>query len=175
MWSDFIHKICDYFICCWTESAFVHMSLNWIALLSLSLLSFLSLHSVYYSFIYSLIYSSFYLSIYSLIYSSLYSLTYSSFYFLSNTLSNASIKRTKHVKQCFKQCFLYDFLPTLMLKSSKFSPSFSLRSFYFLEQQQSKYQHVQLSTQLLTQLSTRSFNSQSIASNMLQKTRWLNA
>ncbi len=37
----------------------------------------------------------------------------------------------------------------LALGSSEFSPSSSL---YFLEQQQSKYQHVQLPTQLPTQL-----------------------
>ncbi len=101
MWSNFMNKICNHFICRWTESAFVHMSLNWIALSSLSslsslsllsLLSFFSLHSAYYSSIYSLIhsliysliysstYSSFYSSSYSLIYSSFYSLIYSSLY-----------------------------------------------------------------------------------------------
>ena len=181
------------------------------------------IYSSFYSSIYLLIYSSFYSSIYSLIYSSFYSSIYSSLYSLSNTL----IECIKHVKQCFKQCFLFTHLSTrsftlhsthlstrsstlhsthlftcsftfhsthlftrsftllptchftcsaiysiifasnsieLTLESSKISSSFFLHSFYFLEQQQSKYQHIQLSTQL----STRSFTSQSTCFKMLR-------
>ena len=51
------------------------------------------------------------LSFYSLIYL-LHLLALS--IFLSNALSNASIERIKHIKQCFKQCFLHN-LKTVLL------------------------------------------------------------